>query len=86
MKQKRASYGQIYFDRYSQSGAFRPYIARIMADELNVRKGPGISYDIVQTVRKGEAFTIVQESGEWGKLKSGVGWICLTYTMKVRLV
>jgi uncharacterized protein YgiM (DUF1202 family) len=51
-----------------------------------VRKGPGINYGIVQTVRKGEAFTIVQESGEWGKLKSGVGWICLTYTMKVRLV
>jgi hypothetical protein len=86
MKQKRASYGQIYFDRYSQSVPFRPYIARITADELNVRKGPGINYGIVQTVRKGEAFTIVQESGEWGKLKSGVGWICLTYTMKVRLV
>ena len=28
-------------------------------------------------------YTIVQTSGNWGKLKSGAGWICLDYTTRV---
>ena len=51
---------------------------------VGLRSGPGTQYDIVQTVHKGSAYTIVEQSGNWGKLKSGVGWICLDYTMKVR--
>lgn len=84
VRQRRASYGQVYYDRYSQNVPFKPYIARITADVLNVRAGAGMQYEIVQTVTKGEAFTIVEKSGEWGKLKSGVGWINLNYTIKVR--
>jgi uncharacterized protein YgiM (DUF1202 family) len=84
VRQRRASFGQVYYDRYAQDKSFTPYIARIVVDELNVRSGPGTQYDIVQTVHKGSAYTIVEQSGNWGKLKSGVGWICLDYTVKVR--
>ena len=84
VRQRRASFGQVYYDRYAQDKPFTPYIARIVVDELNVRSGPGTQYDIVQTVHKGSAYTIVEQSGNWGKLKSGVGWICLDYTVKVR--
>lgn len=59
------------------------YIVRITASELNVRKGAGTGYKIVTTVKKGEAYTIVDECNGWGKLKSGVGWIKLSYTQKV---
>lgn len=60
-------------------------VYRIICDELNVRKGPGTQYDVTQVVRKGQAFTIVQMQGTWGKLKSGAGWInCHSkYCMKV---
>ena len=84
VRQRRASFGQVYYDRYAQDKPFTPYIARIVVDELNVRSGPGTQYDIVQTVHKGSAYTIIEQSGNWGKLKSGVGWICLDYTVKVR--
>lgn len=59
------------------------YVVRITADALNVRKGPGTGYNIVTTVKKNEAFTIVDESNGWGKLKSGIGWIKLSYTERV---
>ena len=59
------------------------YLVRIKADVLNVRKGAGTGYKINTTVKKGEVYTIVQEFNGWGKLKSGAGWIKLSYTEKV---
>ena len=56
------------------------YIVTITAQLLNVRSGPSIDYKIITTVRSGEAFTILDESNGWGKLKSGAGWINLSYT------
>ena len=60
-----------------------PYIVRVTTDVLNVRAGAGTSYKIVTTVKKNEAYTIVETINGWGKLKSGVGWICLDYTKRV---
>ena len=51
---------------------------------LNVRKGPGASYDISCVVKNGEAFTITKINGNWGYLKSGAGWINLNYTVRVK--
>ena len=59
------------------------YIVKITADVLNVRAGAGTSYKIVTTVKKNEAYTIVETINGLGKLKSGVGWICLDYTKRV---
>ena len=59
------------------------YMVRVTANELNVRKGAGVGYKVVTVVKKGEAFTIVDERNGWGKLKSGRGWIKLSYTEKV---
>lgn len=58
-------------------------VYRVTADTLNVRKGPGASYDKVGSVPKGGAYTIVKVDGNWGFLKSGLGWIHLGYTEKV---
>ena len=61
------------------------YVVKIVVDELNVRKGAGTSYDVVTVVKKGQAFTIIEEKNGWGKLKSGAGWISLNakYVQKV---
>jgi hypothetical protein len=66
---------------------FAPYLVKITASTLNVRKGGGISHPITTTVKKGEVYTIVGEymngSTKWGKLKSGAGWISLKYTQRI---
>ena len=62
--------------------AFQPYIVIVDTDVLNVRTGAGVSYPITTTVKKGQAFTIVEVKNGWGKLKSGAGWISLEYTKK----
>lgn len=60
------------------------YKVKITASTLNVRGGVGISHPITATVRKGEIYTITEESNGWGKLKSGTGWINLKYTQKLK--
>ena len=59
------------------------YKVKITASTLNVRSGPAVEYGIKATVKKGEVYTILEEVNGWGKLKSGVGWIKLSYTEKV---
>ena len=65
---------------------FEPYEVRIDTAVLNVRSGPGTNYGITKKVKKGEVYTIVEETtnGEytWGKLKSEAGYISLAYTKK----
>ncbi len=60
---------------------FKAYTVNISISNLNIRSGPGTSYNVVGQTGKG-TFTIVDESGGWGKLKSGAGWISLAYTDK----
>ena len=59
------------------------YKVEITASSLNIRKGAGTSYAIAGSVKKGQVFTIVEEKNGWGKLKSGAGWIKLSYTKKL---
>lgn len=60
--------------------SFKSYVVRITANALNVRSGPGIDYKVNTVVYKGGVYTIVEEKDGWGKLKSGAGWIKLSYT------
>lgn len=67
--------------------SFKSYIVKITADELNIRKGPGIKYDIAGEIKKDTAVTIVDEKDGWGLLKAYKdkkdGWINLSYTKKI---
>ena len=56
---------------------------RITVTSLKVRKGTGTNYNQVTSVKKGGVFTIVETNGNWGKLKSGAGWIHLSYTERI---
>lgn len=53
------------------------YTVRIESEKLNVRKGPGIEYDVSMQVKKGDVYTIIEVQNNWGKLKSEAGWISL---------
>lgn len=59
------------------------HLVKVDTDALNVRKGPGTQYGIVTTVKRGDVYTIVEMSGNWGRLKSGVGWINTKYTKQL---
>ena len=67
----------------SNTNKFEPYLVKINTSALNVRTIPSIDGIVNTTVKKGQVFTIVGESNGWGKLKSGAGWIKLSYTVRV---
>lgn len=62
------------------------YKVKITASFLNVRKGPGTSYGIVTTIKKGEIYRIVEEEKKggtvWGRLEGEIGYISLKYAEK----
>lgn len=84
------------------SGTQEAYLVRVTASALNIRKGPSKDYEVVGVITDNKAmlnkdkkyyhpkvtYTIVETQGDWGRLKSGAGWICLkegnkSYTDKV---
>lgn len=81
VQKNRASYGETYFTKYSNSKP-STYLVKINTASLNIRSGAGTSFKVVGTVKSGEVYTVVEENSGWGKLKSGAGWIRLSYTIK----
>lgn len=59
------------------------YLVKVTANALNIRKGPGTNYGINGTITNKGTYTIIETQGNWGKLKSKTGWICLDYTKRV---
>lgn len=67
---------------------FEPYTVRVNTAVLNYRKGPGTNYVVCGVVKRNEVYTIVEESAgsgssKWGKLKSGAGWLSLSYCQRL---
>jgi len=52
---------------------------------LNVRSGPGTSYDITAKVHPGEKYELLEEKPDWYKIKlsSGSGWISSQYAKRL---
>ena len=63
------------------------FLVKVTVSALNVRSGAGTTYSVKSVIRDKGTYTIVETktvSGiEWGKLKSGAGWICLSYAKRV---
>ena len=66
--------------------AFKEYLIITTCDVLNIRSGAGTGHSVVGAIRekagKKNKYTIVEEKNGWGRLKSGAGWISLSYTKK----
>lgn len=61
----------------------KEYLVEIIATELNIRNEPSVKSKINGTIKNKGIYTIVDEINNWGKLKSGAGWINLNYTKKI---
>lgn len=68
----------------SKPATATPFKVKVTADDLRIRKTPSMQGEIVGYTGKG-IFTITEEKGGWGKLKSGAGWICLTVSCVKRV-
>lgn len=64
--------------------AAKTFKVQVTADDLRIRKTPSLEGEITGYTGKG-VFTITEEKGGWGKLKSGAGWICLTVSCVKRV-
>lgn len=53
-----------------------PFTIKVIIDDLNYRSLPSMEGKVKGQTKKG-IFTIVEVSGDWGKLKSGAGWVYL---------
>ena len=62
---------------------------RVSVSDLNIRSGPGTNYAATGRFTGAGVFTITAvqsgqgSSSDWGKLKSGAGWIALDYAKRV---
>lgn len=69
--------------KQSNTNTDNSYLVKVTATALNIRQGAGTGTPVVGCIRDKGTYTIVETQGNWGKLKSGTGWICLDYTQKV---
>lgn len=79
-------YGWVDADKVAISTPPAPakeFVVRVTANALNYRSGPGVQNRINGTIRDKGLYTIVDTQGDWGKLKSGAGWIHLGYTKRI---
>lgn len=64
----------------------KAFEVRVKINDLNIRKGPGTSYDKNGICPPG-VYNIVETKAAggytWGRLKSGAGWIALEHTVRV---
>lgn len=76
----------------SISKKYKPYQAKVTADDLNIRKNASVDYDIVGELKKGAIVTIVKtkvgkDKRTWGLLAEYFehknGWVAVKYTMPI---
>lgn len=59
------------------------FIVRVDIDDLRIRTGAGTNYSWTGKYTGVGTFTIVETKNGWGKLKSGAGWISLSYCTRI---
>lgn len=79
--------GKVVYEKGGTSTASVPYIVRVTATDLYIRRGAGTNYGTNGFIKPG-VYTIVEEQDgqgatKWGKLKSGAGWISLDFVQKL---
>lgn len=96
---KRAGYGEGYYKKYvgdgsvsssgGMSNAHCPFLVRVTAKDLRIRKENGNYTAWTGKYVPPGVYTIVEvkagkgSNAGWGRLKSGAGWIALSYAKRV---
>lgn len=68
-----------------EPGTKKEFKVKIKAGSLNIRAGAGTSYKVVGKITDKGIYTIVDTHGNWGKLKSGKGWINISSLYATRV-
>lgn len=50
---------------------------KVIDNALNIRAGAGTTFKVVGVIKDHGIYTITEVKNNWGKLKSGAGWISL---------
>lgn len=60
-------------------------VANVSANALNVRKGPDVSFGVVENgLNKGEVLKVLEKRGEWAKVSyTKVGWVNTKYINEI---
>lgn len=58
------------------------YLVKVNCACLNIREKPDVKSKKVGEITDRGTYTIVETNGNWGKLKSGAGWISLKYVKR----
>ncbi len=59
-------------------------VGTIKGNNVNIRKGPGLTYDVLKTINKDAKLSIIQVSGNWYKVKTSegiIGWVSSSYIL-----
>ena len=96
---KRAGYGQGYYEKYAAGGGTGssegvndpacPFRVRVTVKDLRIRAGAGTDTAWTGKYVPPGVYTIVEEKtgkgseAGWGRLKSGAGWIALSFAKRV---
>lgn len=67
------------------SNSNKEFKVKIKASSLNIRVGAGTKYKVVGAIKDKGIYTIVDTYGNWGKLKSGKGWINISSLYATRV-
>lgn len=67
------------------NGTSKTYTVKVNTDSLNVRNAPNANNGtkINTVIQQNGVYTIIEVRDGWGLLKSGAGWINLSYTIKM---
>lgn len=76
-----AYFGVKYISAISQ--AQTPFLIKVVSDKLAIRNTPAVTAKINGYITNKGTYTIVEELNGYGKLKSGAGWIDLSFQKKV---
>ena len=68
-----------------EPGTKKEFKVKVKAGSLNIRAGAGTSYKVVGKITDKGIYTIVDTHGNWGKLKSGKGWINISSLYATRV-
>lgn len=78
LKKTRNSSGWLVNIYASAAKNFKTKKVSVTERVVNVRSGPGTSYAKVASVKKGQSFSVVSQSGDWYKINLGdgkTGWV-----------
>ena len=62
-----------------------PFLVEVLISNLNIRQGAGTNYKTAGRFTGKGKFTITEVNGDWGKLKSGIGWIYIANSAWVKI-